>query len=398
MGMQIKDISDKAFSAYGKVITGLDVTGILKEMEHTPLPDDVIYVPSVPELEALPEALVIQNNVYGELPIQIGYCNGHNTKLNAVEYHRNSEINIAVTDLVLIIGKQQDIGADYTYDTSLMEAFLVPAGTVIEVYGTTLHYAPCHVEDGGFRCVVVLPRGTNTDMEPLEIKNEEDELLFARNKWLIGHEEGGQLTEAVRRRPYSVVLLDEVEKAHPEVFDILLQVLDDGRLTDGQGRTVDFRNVILILTSNLGSQYLVNQDLPFDERSEKALEVVHQAFRPEFLNRLDDIIMFQPLSAENLGQIVGLQIKSMAKRLEDRRLTLNVTPAALEWLGKTGYDPAFGARPLRRLVQREIGDRLARGILSGAIHDGDTVTVDVNPDVASDGLSVTSEREQKAEN
>ena len=214
----------------------------------------------------------------------------------------------------------------------------------------------------------------------------------------VGYEEGGQLTEAVRRRPYSVVLLDEVEKAHPEVFDILLQVLDDGRLTDGQGRTVDFRNVILILTSNLGSQYLVNQDLPFDERSEKALEVVHQAFRPEFLNRLDDIIMFQPLSAENLGQIVGLQIKSMAKRLEDRRLTLNVTPAALEWLGKTGYDPAFGARPLRRLVQREIGDRLARGILSGAIHDGDTVTVDVNPDVASDGLSVTSEREQKAEN
>ena len=213
----------------------------------------------------------------------------------------------------------------------------------------------------------------------------------------VGHEEGGQLTEAVRRRPYSVVLLDEVEKAHPEVFDILLQVLDDGRLTDGQGRTVDFRNVILILTSNLGSQYLVNQDLPFDERSEKAMEVVHQAFRPEFLNRLDDIIMFQPLSAENLGQIVGLQVKSMAKRLEDRRLTLNVTEAALEWLGKTGYDPAFGARPLRRLVQREIGDRLARGILSGAIHDGDTVTVDVNPDVASDGLSVTSEREQKAE-
>lgn len=191
MGMQIKDISDKAFSAYGKVFTGLDVTGILKEMEHTPLPDDVIYVPSVPELEALPEALVIQNNVYGELPIQIGYCNGHNTKLNAVEYHRNSEINIAVTDLVLIIGKQQDIGTDYTYDTSLMEAFLVPAGTVIEVYGTTLHYAPCHVEDGGFRCVVVLPKGTNTDMEPLEIKNKEDELLFARNKWLIGHEEGG---------------------------------------------------------------------------------------------------------------------------------------------------------------------------------------------------------------
>ena len=173
------------------MITGVDTEGILKEMERTPLPDDVIYVPSVPELEALPEAEIIKNNVYGELPIQIGYCNGHNKKLNAVEYHRNSEINIAVTDLILIIGKQQDIEADYTYDTSLMEAFLVPAGTVIEVYGTTLHYAPCHVEDGGFRCVVVLPKGTNTDMEPLEIKNKEDELLFARNKWLIGHEEGG---------------------------------------------------------------------------------------------------------------------------------------------------------------------------------------------------------------
>ena len=214
----------------------------------------------------------------------------------------------------------------------------------------------------------------------------------------VGYEQGGQLTEAVRRRPYSVVLLDEVEKAHPEVFDILLQVLDDGRLTDGQGRTVDFRNVILILTSNLGSQYLVNQDLPFDERSEKAMEVVQPGIPPRVPQPdWTTIIMFQPLSAENLGQIVGLQVKSMAKRLEDRRLTLNVTDAALEWLGKTGYDPAFGARPLRRLVQREIGDRLARGILSGAIHDGDTVTVDVNPDVASDGLSVTSEREQKAE-
>ena len=208
----------------------------------------------------------------------------------------------------------------------------------------------------------------------------------------VGHEEGGQLTEAVRRRPYSVVLLDEVEKAHPEVFDILLQVLDDGRLTDGQGRTVDFRNVILILTSNLGSQYLVDQEMPFEERSEKAMQVVHQAFRPEFLNRLDDIIMFEPLSSEHLGQIVNLQIQGMGKRLTDRRLTLDVTPAALEWLGLAGYDPAFGARPLRRLVQREIGDRLAKGILSGAIHDGDTVEVDVNPDVAMDGLSVTSKR------
>ena len=209
----------------------------------------------------------------------------------------------------------------------------------------------------------------------------------------VGHEEGGQLTEAVRRRPYSVVLLDEVEKAHPEVFDILLQVLDDGRLTDGQGRTVDFRNVILILTSNLGSQYLVDQEMPFEERTEKAMQVVHQAFRPEFLNRLDDIIMFEPLSSEHLGQIVNLQIQGMGKRLTDRRLTLDVTPAALEWLGLAGYDPAFGARPLRRLVQREIGDRLAKGILSGAIHDGDTVEVDVNPDVAMDGLSVTSKRD-----
>ena len=209
----------------------------------------------------------------------------------------------------------------------------------------------------------------------------------------VGHEEGGQLTEAVRRRPYSVVLLDEVEKAHPEVFDILLQVLDDGRLTDGQGRTVDFRNVILILTSNLGSQYLVDQEMPFEERTEKSMQVVHQAFRPEFLNRLDDIIMFEPLSSEHLGQIVNLQIQGMGKRLTDRRLTLDVTPAALEWLGLAGYDPAFGARPLRRLVQREIGDRLAKGILSGAIHDGDTVEVDVNPDVAMDGLSVTSKRD-----
>ena len=210
----------------------------------------------------------------------------------------------------------------------------------------------------------------------------------------VGHEEGGQLTEAVRRRPYSVVLLDEVEKAHPEVFDILLQVLDDGRLTDGQGRTVDFRNVILILTSNLGSQFLVDQQMPFEERTEKAMEVVHRSFRPEFLNRLDEIIMFEPLSAENLGEIVRLQVKSLNKRLEDRRLTLDVTEGALAWLGLTGYDPAFGARPLRRLVQREIGDRLARGILSGEIVDGDTVLVDVDADPQSPlaGLSLKAQR------
>ena len=207
----------------------------------------------------------------------------------------------------------------------------------------------------------------------------------------VGYEEGGQLTEAVRRRPYSVVLLDEVEKAHPEVFDILLQVLDDGRLTDGQGRTVDFRNVILILTSNLGSQFLIDQNLDDEARKSAVMATVNASFKPEFLNRLDEVIMFEPLSADDLASIVGLQIASMAHRLEDRRLTLDVTPAATEWLGLAGYDPAYGARPLRRLVQREIGDRLAKGILAGAIKDGDTVRVDVNPDVAVDGLVVTAE-------
>ncbi|WHS50772.1 ATP-dependent chaperone ClpB [Rothia sp. SD9660Na] len=207
----------------------------------------------------------------------------------------------------------------------------------------------------------------------------------------VGYEEGGQLTEAVRRRPYSVVLLDEVEKAHPEVFDILLQVLDDGRLTDGQGRTVDFRNVILILTSNLGSQFLIDQNLDDEARKSAVMTTVNASFKPEFLNRLDEVIMFKPLSADDLASIVGLQIASMARRLEDRRLTLDVTDAATEWLGLAGYDPAYGARPLRRLVQREIGDRLAKGILAGAIKDGDTVRVDVNPDVAVDGLVVTAE-------
>ncbi|MGV3102768.1 ATP-dependent chaperone ClpB [Rothia sp. 32237D007AR] len=207
----------------------------------------------------------------------------------------------------------------------------------------------------------------------------------------VGYEEGGQLTEAVRRRPYSVVLLDEVEKAHPEVFDILLQVLDDGRLTDGQGRTVDFRNVILILTSNLGSQFLIDQNLDEEARKTAVMSTVNASFKPEFLNRLDEVIMFEPLSAEDLTSIVALQIDSMARRLEDRRLTLDVTDAATEWLGLAGYDPAYGARPLRRLVQREIGDRLAKGILAGAIKDGDTVRVDVNPDVAVDGLVVTAQ-------
>ncbi|MEU7992162.1 ATP-dependent chaperone ClpB [Rothia amarae] len=207
----------------------------------------------------------------------------------------------------------------------------------------------------------------------------------------VGYDQGGQLTEAVRRRPYSVVLLDEVEKAHPDVFDILLQVLDDGRLTDGQGRTVDFRNVILILTSNLGSQFLVDQNMEDDAKKQAVMNVVNASFKPEFLNRLDNIIMFDPLSAQDLSKIVDIQIDAMAQRLGARRINLNVTDAASEWLGLAGYDPAFGARPLRRLVQTEVGDRLARGILSGAIHDGDTVKVDVNPDVAIDGLTVTAE-------
>ncbi len=208
----------------------------------------------------------------------------------------------------------------------------------------------------------------------------------------VGYDEGGQLTEAVRRRPYSVVLLDEVEKAHPEVFDILLQVLDDGRLTDGQGRTVDFRNVILILTSNMGSQFLVDPTLDEKAKNDAVMGVVNASFKPEFLNRLDDIIMFEPLSTEDLAKIVDIQVAQLATRLAQRRLTLVVTPAASEWLGITGYDPAYGARPLRRLVQREIGDRLAKGLLSGAILDGDTVVVDVNPDVAEDGLTVTAKR------
>jgi len=196
----------------------------------------------------------------------------------------------------------------------------------------------------------------------------------------VGYEEGGQLTEAVRRRPYSVVLLDEVEKAHPEVFDILLQVLDDGRLTDGQGRTVDFRNVILVLTSNLGSQFLVDPVLSDDEKREAVMGAVRISFKPEFLNRLDDVVLFDPLSIDEIGHIVELQIAALAARLRDRRLTLDVTPAARDWLALEGYDPAYGARPLRRLVQREIGDRLARALLAGEIRDGQQVTVDRSGD------------------
>jgi ATP-dependent Clp protease ATP-binding subunit ClpB len=191
----------------------------------------------------------------------------------------------------------------------------------------------------------------------------------------VGYEEGGQLTEAVRRRPYSVVLLDEVEKAHPETFDILLQVLDDGRLTDGQGRTVDFRNVILVMTSNLGSQFLIDPTLDPEGRREAVMSAVRAAFKPEFLNRLDEVVVFDALSQEELTRIVDLQVRSLATRLHDRRITLEVTDAAKTWLAEQGFDPAYGARPLRRLVQREIGDRLATALLAGSVRDGDTVTV-----------------------
>lgn len=192
----------------------------------------------------------------------------------------------------------------------------------------------------------------------------------------VGYEQGGQLTEAVRRRPYSVVLFDEVEKANPEIFDVLLQVLDDGRLTDGQGRTVDFKNTILIMTSNLGSQFLVNEDMDADAKKKAVMDAVRMNFKPEFLNRLDDIVMFHPLTREELGGIVDIQVKGVAQRLTDRRITLDVTDSAREWLANTGYDPAYGARPLRRLVQTEVGDQLARMLLAGKVHDGDTVLVD----------------------
>lgn len=196
----------------------------------------------------------------------------------------------------------------------------------------------------------------------------------------IGYEQGGQLTEAVRRRPYSVVLMDEVEKAHPEVFDLLLQVLDDGRLTDGQGRTVDFRNTILILTSNLGSAFLTDPTIPAAQAREQVMGAVRAAFKPEFVNRLDDIVIFDALSPEELGSIVEIQVRGLDRRLADRRLVVEVTDAARQWLGERGYDPLYGARPLRRLMQREIDDRLARALLAGDVRDGDTVVVDVAPD------------------
>jgi ATP-dependent Clp protease ATP-binding subunit ClpB len=206
----------------------------------------------------------------------------------------------------------------------------------------------------------------------------------------VGYEQGGQLTEAVRRRPYSVVLMDEVEKAHPEVFDVLLQVLDDGRLTDGQGRTVDFRNTILILTSNLGSQFLVDQTLSQEQKEEAVQQIVRQAFKPEFVNRLDDIVVFTTLSEGDLSQIVSLYVDRLAKRLDDRRLSLAVTPDARAWLAERGYDPIYGARPLRRLMQQQIDNKLATALLAGTIRDGDTVLVDI----ASDGDGLTASRQE----
>jgi ATP-dependent Clp protease ATP-binding subunit ClpB len=209
----------------------------------------------------------------------------------------------------------------------------------------------------------------------------------------VGYEEGGQLTEAVRRRPYSVVLLDEVEKANPEVFDILLQVLDDGRLTDGHGRTVDFRNVILILTSNMGSQFLIDTSVPFEERKKQVMEVVRQQFRPEFLNRLDAMVAFDPLDKEELSRIAGIQIEQLQKRLDDRRISLDLDASAREWLVDRGFDPVYGARPLRRLVQTAVGDKLAMAILGGEVRDGDTVHITTEP--SGDGLSLKVDSEPR---
>ncbi|MCE0534292.1 ATP-dependent chaperone ClpB [Kineosporia rhizophila] len=223
------------------------------------------------------------------------------------------------------------------------------------------------------------------DMSEYAEKHSEARLIGAPPGY-VGYESGGQLTEAVRRRPYSVVLFDEVEKAHPDVFDVLLQVLDDGRLTDGQGRTVDFRSTILVMTSNLGSQFLVDPTLSDEAKKDAVLTSVRTAFKPEFLNRLDDVVVFDPLGMEELSSIVELQIGLLARRLADRRLDLQVTAAARDWLALTGYDPAYGARPLRRLVQREIGDKLAKALLAGEIHDGDGVLVDAA--TAADGLMV----------
>ena len=227
------------------------------------------------------------------------------------------------------------------------------------------------------------------DMSEYSEKHSVSRLIGAPPGY-VGYDEGGQLTEAIRRRPYSVVLLDEIEKAHPEVFDILLQVLDDGRLTDGQGRTVDFRNVILIMTSNIGSQFLIDPELSAEQKRQGVLDMVRASFKPEFLNRLDDIVIFDALSMEELGSIVDLQVDRLTERLEQRRLTLGVTPAARLWLAEHGYDPVYGARPLRRLMQKEIDDRLANLILAGAIADGSIVRVNVAENQESLAIEASS--------
>lgn len=210
--MNIRSVSNPEFAAYGRVIRGYDVSGLMKEMEHTPLPQDVVYVASAPQLESLAGMDLLADSLYGQCEIQTGYCNGHNQKLNALEYHRSSEVNLAVTDLVLLVGRQQDISSSFTYDTSLVKAFLVPAGTLIEVYGTTLHYAPCQVNDNGFRCVVILPKGTNEPLErPVKVLSGEERLLFAKNKWLLGHPEGGLPKEAwIGLRGENITLKKEV--------------------------------------------------------------------------------------------------------------------------------------------------------------------------------------------
>lgn len=189
--MNVQKVTDKSFGRYGRVLSGYALSGLLEAMKHTPLPDEVVYVPSVEELEALPEAAEFKNRAFGGLPIQIGYCNGKNRKLNALEYHRSSEVNVAVTDMILLVGMEQDVEADFTYDTSLVEAFFVPAGTAVEMYATTLHYAPCMAADTGFRAVVVLPAGTNTQLDFPAGESGEDRLITAKNKWLIAHGEAG---------------------------------------------------------------------------------------------------------------------------------------------------------------------------------------------------------------
>lgn len=188
--MKILEVTDKAFRKYGRVITDIDFSELLEEMKHTPVPEDVVYEPSVAELEEVPVFWELQDKIYGELPIQVGYCNGHNVKLNALEYHRSSEVDIAVNDLVVMLGWQQDITDDFTYDTARVEAFRIPAGTAVELYATTLHYAPCHIEDRGFRCVIVLPKDTNLELDEAH-QGGEDGHLTAKNKWLLGHPEGG---------------------------------------------------------------------------------------------------------------------------------------------------------------------------------------------------------------